>query len=151
MALWCAAVHTLIHSRLFGLIQASLFHSCVFQFVRGCCLFGPRQPFGYFLLFEDRIFSAECGTKVLAGRMGVDKLKDIGGLPLLLLRFITILCPINAYMRNISGDSGMLPQAALLSNHILNGGEFLFTNGEDLQSAFNNTSFTGCLDWILCC
>ena len=86
---------------------------------------------------EDKLFRAKCGTPITAGAMGVDKLKEIGGIPILLLRFICILCPLNAYLRKLAGDSWLLPQAALLNNLILNDGEFLLENGEDLQYAFN--------------
>ena len=73
---------------------------------------------------EDKLFRAKCGTPVLAGAMGVDKVKDVGGIPLILLRFICIFCPLNPYLRKMAGDSGLLPQAALLNNLILDDGEF---------------------------
>ena len=59
----------------------------------------------------------------MAGAMGIDKVKEIDGEKVNLLRFICILCPINAYMRKIMGDSWSLPQSCLLSSLILSAGE----------------------------
>ena len=69
--------------------------------------------------------------------MGVDKVKEIEGCKVNLLRFICILCPINAYMRKIMGDSWSLPQGCLLATLILGAGEYVWVDGEDLESCFN--------------
>ena len=78
--------------------------------------------------------------------MGVDKFKDVGGLPLHMLRFICILFPINAFMRKLHGDSFLLPQAFLLANLFRGDGEFLLQDGEDLQSCFNLFSLP--VEWL---
>ena len=69
--------------------------------------------------------------------MGVEKIKEIDGCKVNLLRFICILCPINAYMRKIMGDCWSLPQGCLLATLILAAGEFVWVDGEDLESCFN--------------
>ena len=58
---------------------------------------------------EEAIFRNNLGQKVLAGAMGVDKLKDTSDGPVHLLRFISILTPTNAYMRKLRGDARALP------------------------------------------
>ena len=73
----------------------------------------------------------------MAGAMGIDKIKEIDGKKVNLLRFICILCPINAYMRELLGDSWSLPQSCLLASLILQAGEFIWLDGEDLESCFN--------------
>ncbi len=40
-------------------------------------------------------------------------------------------------MRKICGDSWLLPQASLLNMVVLGEGEFVWVDGEDLQSCFN--------------
>ena len=86
---------------------------------------------------ESEIFVNDLGERVTAGAMGVDKVKEIDGRRVNLLRFICILTPVNAYMRRLEGDSWTLPQSSLLSSLILNEGEFLWLDGEDLESCFN--------------
>ena len=86
---------------------------------------------------EDEIFTNQFGDKVLMGGMGVDKVKEVGNEVFVFLRFICIMCPINAYLREIAGDAWSLPQASLLSCLILKGGELFWTDSEDLTSCFN--------------
>ena len=86
---------------------------------------------------EDEIFTNQFGDKVLMGGMGVDKVKEVGNEIFVFLRFICIMCPINAYLREIAGDAWSLPQASLLSCLILKGGELFWTDSEDLTSCFN--------------
>ena len=62
--------------------------------------------------------------------MGVEKIKEIEGCKVNLLRFICILCPINAYMRKIMGDSWSLPQGCLLATLILGAGEYVWVDGK---------------------
>ena len=77
------------------------------------------------------------GDLITNGAMGVDKLKEINGEKVNLFRFISILTPINAYMRKLKGDSWLLPQVAQLGGMVLKEGEWLWLNGEDLMSCFN--------------
>ena len=86
---------------------------------------------------EEKVFRNNFGEKVTAGAMGVEKIKEIDGCKVNLLRFICILCPINAYMRKIIGDSWSLPQGCLLATLILAAGEFVWVDGGDLESCFN--------------
>ena len=79
----------------------------------------------------------DLGDKVLQGAMGVDKPKEFGGVLFVFLRFICILCPINSYMRHIEGDAWSLPQCSLLNTLILKEGEYVWQDGEDLESCFN--------------
>ena len=75
---------------------------------------------------ESEISCNNLGEKVTAGAMGVDKVKEIEGQRVELLRFICILTPINTYMRQLQGDSWSLPQGCLLSSLILEDGEYLW-------------------------
>ena len=59
---------------------------------------------------EEKTFRNNLGKKVMAGAMGIGNVKDIDGKKVNLLRLICILCPINAYMRKMMGDSWSLPQ-----------------------------------------
>ena len=59
---------------------------------------------------EEDIFVNDLGETVLAGAMGVDKIKEVDGTRMELLRFICILTPINTYMRQLLGDSWSLPK-----------------------------------------
>ena len=86
---------------------------------------------------EDGILTNNFGDKVMAGAMGVDKVKEINGCRVELLRFICILCPINAYMRQTVGDSWSPPQSCLLCSLILGEDECIYQDGEDLESCFN--------------
>ena len=86
---------------------------------------------------EEKIFGNNLGEKVMMGAMGVEKIKEINGEKMDLLRFICILCPINAYMWKIMGASWSLPQSCLLATLILGAGEYIWQDGEDLESCFN--------------
>ena len=79
------------------------------------------------------IFRNQFGDLVLNGAMGVDKYKDSEHQ----LRFISILTPLNAYMRKLCGDSWLLPQASVLSSLFLDLDEQLVISSEDLKSCFN--------------
>ena len=69
--------------------------------------------------------------------MGVDKIKEEDGVVTHLLRFISILTPLNQYMRKVGGDEHTLPQAAFLSRIILYNNEYVVVDGDDFQSSFN--------------
>jgi hypothetical protein len=86
---------------------------------------------------EEEIFRNQLGDMVLNGAMGVDKFKEVDGVMVHHLRFIANLTPTNAYMRKLSGDSALLPQASHLSMMVLGPDEFTWMDGEDLQSCFN--------------
>ena len=86
---------------------------------------------------EEKIFRNNLGAKVMTGAMGFEKIKEVDGKTVNLLRFICILCPINAYMRKIMGASWSLPQSCLLATLILGAGEYIWQDGEDLESCFN--------------
>ena len=64
---------------------------------------------------ESEIFRNQFGNLILSGAVGVDKWKEVGGVLEHHLRLISILTPLNTYMRKVSGDSWLLPQASLLS------------------------------------
>ena len=103
------------------------------------CVAGHERTM--FMAFpEESIFRNNLGEKVMAGAMGIDKVKEIDGKKVNLLRFICILCPINAYMRKLMGDSWSLPQSCLLASLILQAEEYIWLDGEDLESCF--TLFT---------
>ena len=72
---------------------------------------------------DEDVFKDHNGVPVLAGAMGVDKLKEIDGVVHRYLRFIAILTPINAYLRKLRGGRATLPQAALLNMMILESDE----------------------------
>ena len=57
--------------------------------------------------------------------MGVEKFKEEEGVVTNLLRFISILTPLNQYMRKVGGDEHTLPQAAFLSRIILYDNEYI--------------------------
>ena len=86
---------------------------------------------------DHEIFKNQFGELALNGAMGVDKPKEIAGKELMLLRFISILTPINAYTRDIEGDAWSLPQASLLACLTLQDDELFWTDSEDLTSCFN--------------
>lgn len=86
---------------------------------------------------ENEIFTNQFGEKVLCGAMGVDKIKELEGKVLELLRFICILTPMNCYTRKFDGDSWSLPQAFLLCSLILGPDEVMIADSEDLESCFN--------------
>ena len=85
----------------------------------------------------EEVFKDHNGVPVLAGAMGVDKLKEINCVTHRYLRFIAILTPINAYLRKLRGDSDTLPQAALLNMMILESDEIAWVDSEDLEACFN--------------
>lgn len=86
---------------------------------------------------EADIFTNQLGAPVLNGAMGVDKVREEGGVVTPLLCFISILTPLNQYMNKIGGDEHTLPQAAFLSRLILSDNEFIVVGGEDFQSCLN--------------
>ncbi len=86
---------------------------------------------------ENEIFRNQHGDMVLSGAMGVDKPKEVDGVIVHHLRMISILTPINCFMRKLDGDSGLLPQACFCNMMVLGEGEFAWVDGADLQSAFN--------------
>ena len=67
----------------------------------------------------------------------MNKFRIIEGVSVRQLRFISILTPLNAYMRKFQGDSYLLPQASFLGHIFLKEGELLWGDGEDLESCFN--------------
>ena len=64
-----------------------------------------RKTFGE--ISYEGIFKDKAGNPVLNGAMGVDKVKDVNGKQVNLLRFICILIPINTYLRKLRGDSNL--------------------------------------------
>ena len=73
---------------------------------------------------------------VLNGGMGVPKLKRLlDGSTVELQRFISNLVPMNAYFRRLRGDS--LPPVSRLGLIVLDEGETLEIDLEDVESAFN--------------
>eukprot|EP00971_Amphidinium_carterae_P254768 5057339-Amphidinium_carterae.1 len=64
--------------------------------------------------------------------MGVDKYKEIDGKLQHLLRFISILCPINSYMRRLRGDVAHLPFIPQLGLVHLEDGESVSIDSEDM-------------------
>ncbi len=83
---------------------------------------------------EGQICRNEFGDLILSGAMGVDKWKEVDGVLEHHIRLISILTPLNTYMRKICYDSWLLPQASLLNMMVLGEGEFMWVDGEDLQS-----------------
>ncbi len=67
----------------------------------------------------------------------MDKCKEVDGILEHHLRFISILTPLNMYMRKLCGGSWLLPQASLLNMVVLGEGEFMWVDGEDRMSCFN--------------
>lgn len=78
---------------------------------------------------EQDLFCNQYGVKVLNGAMCVDKLKIVHGESQHLLRFISNLTPLNAFMRKLRGDENTFPQVVFLSRIILGGGGFLTIDG----------------------
>eukprot|EP00971_Amphidinium_carterae_P334349 6469574-Amphidinium_carterae.1 len=81
---------------------------------------------------EKDIFRNQHGELVLNGAMGVDKYKEIDGVMHHFLRFISILCPINSYMRRLRGDVCHLPFVPQLSLVLLEEGEMVSIDSEDM-------------------
>ena len=86
---------------------------------------------------ESDIFVNNLGDKVLSGAMGVDKVKETAEGPITLLRFISILCPINSYFRKLRGDSKHLPYLGQLSLALVSPEEQVIVDSEDMESCFN--------------
>ena len=84
-----------------------------------------------------RIFRDHNGVPVLNGAMGVDKYKEVDGKREHHLRFISILCPINAYLRRLRGDSHTLPYLGQASLILLEEDEVLIDDGADMEGCFN--------------
>ena len=93
---------------------------------------------------EQDIFRDQHGQLVLNGAMGVDKPKVIEGKTVMLLRFISILVPANAYLRPLRGDSGALPYLNQLSLALLDEQEELLLDSSDMESAFNLFALPAC-------
>ena len=94
-----------------------------------------RKIFGE--ISYDQIFKDKAGNPVLNGAMGVDKIKEVNGKQINLLRFICILVPINTYLRKLRGDSNLLPFLPQLSLLALEPNELLYIDSEDMLSCFN--------------
>ncbi|CAK0841665.1 unnamed protein product [Prorocentrum cordatum] len=73
---------------------------------------------------------------VLNGAMGVDKVKYVNGVRIELLRFICIFVPINAFLRRLQGDSGLLPYIGQLGLTVLEEDEAFWVDSEDMESCF---------------
>jgi len=86
---------------------------------------------------EANIFRNNLGDKVLAGAMGVDKIKVTPDGEVELLRFISILCPINSYLRKLRGQSKNLPYLGQLNMALLGAEEQIVVDSEDMESCFN--------------
>ena len=86
---------------------------------------------------ESELFRDQFGNPVLNGAMGVDKPKEVNGKTEVFLRFMCIFVPINAYLRRLRGDSSLLPYLNQLSLVVLEEGEVLTIDSEDMQSCFN--------------
>eukprot|EP00971_Amphidinium_carterae_P350670 6491677-Amphidinium_carterae.2 len=74
---------------------------------------------------------------VLNGAMGVDKYKKVGDSTVHLLRFISVLVPINQYFRRLRGDTDRLPYVQGLGQLVLDEHEHLTVASEDMVSCFN--------------
>ena len=86
---------------------------------------------------KEEIFRDQFGELVLAGAGGVVKVKVIDGEEKELLRFISILCPINDFLNVIPGDDGLLPYAGQITGMVLEETEELILDSEDFESCFN--------------
>ena len=86
---------------------------------------------------EHDIFRNNLGQPVMAGAMGVDKFKNTREGVLHLLRFISILTPINAYMRKLRGDANTLPYMGQLSLALLEPEQHTIIDSADLENCFN--------------
>lgn len=86
---------------------------------------------------EDQVFRNQHGELVLNGAMGVDKIKTIRGKEEMCLRFISNFIPINSYLRKLRGDSKLLPCVTQLGLLLLDDGELLQLESEDMESCFN--------------
>lgn len=117
-------------------------HATDAEWYKLCKAAGER---GMFEPVDDAdVFKNQHGDQVLNGAMGVDKYKDIDGVPTLLERFICNLVPINLYMRKLMGDSWLLPQVNQIGSMVLGEGEYVWTNADDITSAFNVFHLPAC-------
>ena len=71
------------------------------------------------------------------GATGVDKFKVFDRERVHCLRFIAMLTPINAYLRNVGGGPPSLAQASLWSMLILGEDEIAWTGSEDFEPCLN--------------
>ena len=69
--------------------------------------------------------------------MGIDKPPKTSEGGEVLLRFISIFTPINAYVRKLRGDDHTLPAATLLNACALEDGEEFWDDAEDQKGCFN--------------
>lgn len=86
---------------------------------------------------EEEIFKDQHGNVVLNGAIGVDKVKTVNGVDKMCLRFISNFIPINSYLRKLRGDSKLLPCVTQLGLILLEDGELLQLESEDMESCFN--------------
>ena len=86
---------------------------------------------------EEEIFRDQHGEVVLNGALGVDKVKTVNGIEKMCLRFISNFIPINSYLRKLRGDSKLLPCVTQLGLILLEDGELLQLESEDMESCFN--------------
>ena len=86
---------------------------------------------------EHEVFRRPSGELVLNGAMGVDKYKEVGGAVRHLLRFITILTPINQHLQAVPGDACLLPYIGHALLLILGDTEEAIADSEDFESCFN--------------
>ena len=86
---------------------------------------------------QEKIFRNQFGDLVVNGAMGVDKIKNVNGKEEMYLRFISNFIPINSYLRKLRGDSKLLPCVTQLGLILLENGEFLQLESEDMESCFN--------------
>ena len=64
--------------------------------------------------------------------MGVDKIAEVNGKQVNLLRFICILVPINTYLRKLRGDSQLLPFLPHMGLLALGPNELLYVDSEEM-------------------
>ncbi|CAK0791571.1 unnamed protein product, partial [Prorocentrum cordatum] len=86
---------------------------------------------------ESEIFRDQGSGMVLNGAMGVDKYKGNGPGAQHLLRFISILCPANAYLRRPRGASDAPPYFGQMTHVDLAEDEYLIDDGQDQEGCFN--------------
>ena len=97
------------------------------------------------LVPEQAIFCDDRGHKILSGAMAVAKDKDLGGGRIEhRQRFVSILVPLNSYLRRLPGDSSLLPNVTRMSLVALEEGEVLVLDSEDMTSAFNLFRMPAC-------
>ena len=80
---------------------------------------------------------------MLNGARGVDKISEVGGKQVNLLRFICILVPINTYLRKLRGDSNLFPSLPQMSLLALEPNELLYVDSEDMLYCFNSFKMSG--------